>query len=52
VNTELPHYRRVRKHHVCEELLTIENGLLTATSKLKRSAIAAHFADAIAGMYA
>ena len=52
VNSELPHYRRVRKFHHSEELLTIENGLLTATSKLKRSAITVHFADAIDGMYA
>ena len=52
VNAELPHYRRIRNWHHCEELLTIENGLLTATSKLKRSAINEHFSDAIEAMYA
>jgi len=51
VNADLPHYRRIRRWHVSDELLTIENGLLTATSKLKRSAIEARFAADIEGMY-
>lgn len=52
VNGELPHYRRIRRTHVSDELLSIENGLLTANSKLKRRAIEKHFEEEIEGMYA
>lgn len=52
VNAALPHYRRVRAFHLTPERLTPESGLLTANQKLRRAAIAAHFADAIEAMYA
>ena len=52
VNEELPHYRRVRAFHLATELLTAENGLLTANMKLRRRVIEAHFEDAIKEMYA
>lgn len=52
VNAELPHYRRVRAHHLRREPLTDAEGLLTANGKLKRAAIEAHFADAIDALYA
>jgi len=51
LNATLPHYRKIRALFATRELLTIENGLLTANGKLKRDAIAAHFASEIEGMY-
>jgi long-chain acyl-CoA synthetase len=52
VNAALPHYRKIRRYHVSEELFTIENGLLTANGKLRRDMIAARFAAEIESMYA
>ena len=52
VNASLPHYRKIRKYHVAQELFTIENGLLTANGKLRRDTIAARFAAEIERMYA
>jgi long-chain acyl-CoA synthetase len=52
LNATLPHYRKIRASFTTRELLTIENGLLTANGKLKRDAIAARFADEIENMYA
>ena len=51
VNAELPHYRRIRAFHLSPEPFTIESGLLTANQKLRRAAIEAHYADAIARLY-
>ena len=52
VNSPLPHYRKIRRYHVAQELFTIENGLLTANGKLRRDTITAHFAAEIERMYA
>jgi len=52
INAELPHYRRIRGFHLSREPFTVESGLLTANQKLRRSAIEAHYADAIARLYA
>jgi long-chain acyl-CoA synthetase len=52
VNAPLPHYRKIRKYHVAQELFTIENGLLTANGKLRRDTIAARFGAEIERMYA
>lgn len=52
INEGLPHYRRVRTWRRASEPFTIENGLLTANRKLRRTAIEAHFADTIEEMYA
>jgi len=52
VNAPLPHYRKIRKYHVSQELFSIENGLLTANGKLRRDTIAARFAAEIERMYA
>jgi len=52
VNAPLPHYRKIRRFHVSQELFTIENGLLTANGKLRRDAIAARFTAEIEQMYA
>jgi long-chain acyl-CoA synthetase len=51
VNTELPHYQRLRKAYRVPELFTPDNGLLTANQKLRRNAIEAHYRDAIEEMY-
>jgi long-chain acyl-CoA synthetase len=51
VNAPLPHYRKIRRYHVTQELFTIENGLLTANGKLRRDTIAARFAAEIEQMY-
>jgi long-chain acyl-CoA synthetase len=52
MNGALPHYRKIRRYHVSQELFTIENGLLTANGKLRRDTIAARFAAEIERMYA
>jgi long-chain acyl-CoA synthetase len=52
VNALLPHYRKIRRYHVSQELFTIENGLLTANGKLRRDTIAARLAPEIEQMYA
>jgi long-chain acyl-CoA synthetase len=51
VNAELPHYRQIRNFVIVRELLTPENGLLTANGKLRRDAINARFASEINSMY-
>jgi long-chain acyl-CoA synthetase len=51
MNGALPHYGKIRRYHVAQELFTIENGLLTANGKLRRDTIAARFAAEIEGMY-
>jgi len=52
LNEGMPHYRKIRRYHVAQELFTIENGLLTANGKLRRDVIAARFAAEIEQMYA
>ena len=52
LNEGMPHYRKIRKFYVSQELFTIENGLLTANGKLRRDTIAARFAGEIERMYA
>jgi len=52
LNATLPHYRKIRAFHAAQEPFTIENGLLTANGKLRRDAIAVHFAGEIENMYA
>jgi len=51
VNPELPHYRQIRKFTVVSEILSPENGLLTANGKLRRDAINARYASEINAMY-
>ncbi len=52
INVSLPHYRKIRRYHLSQELFTIENGLLTANGKLRRDVIAARFATEIEQLYA
>jgi long-chain acyl-CoA synthetase len=51
LNPEIPHYRQIRNFTVIPEAFTIENGLLTANGKLRRSAINARYASEINAMY-
>jgi long-chain acyl-CoA synthetase len=51
VNSQLPHYKRVRAFHIDKEPLTIESGLLTANGKLRRDAITARFEREIDALY-
>ena len=51
INPELPHYRQIRNFTILSEPFTAENGLLTATGKLRREVINARFAEEIASMY-
>ena len=51
VNLELPHYRQIRNFTILRESFTVENGLLTANGKLRRSAIDRRYSAEIAAMY-
>jgi long-chain acyl-CoA synthetase len=51
INMSLPHYRKIRRYHLSQELFTIENGLLTANGKLRRDVITVRFAGEIEQMY-
>jgi long-chain acyl-CoA synthetase len=50
-NAGLPHYKQIRAFRVVNEGFSAENGLLTTMGKIKRDAIAAHFAAEIEAMY-
>jgi long-subunit acyl-CoA synthetase (AMP-forming) len=51
INASLPHYKQIRAFHISSELLSVENGMLTANGKLKRDDIAARFATEIEPLY-
>ncbi|MDE2963903.1 MAG: AMP-binding protein, partial [Acidobacteriota bacterium] len=51
VNRQLPHYRRIRRFHIAAEPFSIENGLLAANGKQRRTAIESHFRDEIEALY-
>ncbi len=51
VNTELPHYRRVRGFTILPEAFTTESGLLTVMGKIRRDAINEKFHEEIEQMY-
>lgn len=52
INAQLPHYKRIRRAHVVAEPFTIENGMLTANTKLRRNVIESRYAREIDGLYA
>jgi len=52
LNSELDPHEQLEKLVVMSEEWTIDNGLLTPTLKLKRSAIEARYADFVTGWYA
>jgi long-chain acyl-CoA synthetase len=51
VNGDLPHYKQIRAFRMVSEGFSTENGLLTTMGKIKRDAVAAHFAAEIEAMY-
>ena len=51
LNPELPHYRQIRNFTVLSDVLSAEDGLLTANGKLRRDAINARYASEINAMY-
>lgn len=51
MNSDLPHYKKIRAFHVLPEPFSIENGLLTTNGKIKRGEIAARYAAEIEGLY-
>jgi long-chain acyl-CoA synthetase len=51
LNAGQPHYKRIHGFHVETQAFTMESGLLTANGKLRRNAIAEHFAQQIETMY-
>lgn len=51
INEALPHYKRVRGHHVRLEPFSIEDGFLTANGKLKRQRVLHEYREQIDAMY-
>jgi long-chain acyl-CoA synthetase len=51
INSDLPHYKRIRNYIIADEPFSIENGLLTANQKLRRQVIENHFATVVDQMY-
>ncbi len=51
VNQQLSHYKQIRRFYICQELFTIENGLLTVNRKLRRALIAERFKEQIESLY-
>ncbi|NQV05409.1 long-chain fatty acid--CoA ligase [bacterium] len=51
VNADLARVEQVKKFVILSRELSIEEGELTGTLKVKRNVVADHFADAIEGMY-
>jgi len=52
LNPSLPHYKQIRAFHVCHEVFSIENGLITTNGKLRRDVIATELKKEIEDMYA
>lgn len=52
VNSDVPHYRKIKTHLRVPEAFTIENGLLTANQKLRRRAVEKQHKAAIDRVYA
>ena len=51
VNAELPSYETLKKFAIFDHPLTVENGLLTASMKLKRKKVYETFKDTFEGLY-
>ncbi|KPK34982.1 MAG: hypothetical protein AMJ66_02460 [Betaproteobacteria bacterium SG8_40] len=49
---EFPSYARVRKVYLTLDPWTVDNGLMTATQKLRHAKILEHFEDVISALYA
>ncbi len=51
VNAELPSYETVKKIYVCPEDWTVDNGLLTATQKVRRNLVEDKYREVLEGFY-
>ena len=51
-NADLASYEQIKKHAVLPLTLSIEDGTLTPTLKVKRRVVEQHYADLIEGLYA
>ena len=51
INQELPHYQQIIKYHLTEEPFSIENGLLAANGKVRRSAVENYYQSEIKTLY-
>ncbi len=51
VNSDSPHYKRIRAFSLHKEPFTVDNGLLTTNGKLKRDRIAERLRDEIEKLY-
>ena len=51
INQELPHYQQLIKYHLTEEPFSIENGLLAANGKVRRSAVENYYQSEIKALY-
>lgn len=51
LNSDLPHYRKIKRFLRTREPLTPENGALTANQKMRRSVIEQMYADEIGALY-
>lgn len=52
VNAELSSFETIKSFRVVDDAFSVENGLLTASFKVKRKAVVAKYAPLIEGMYA
>ncbi|AOW93859.1 AMP-dependent synthetase [Rhodococcus sp. WMMA185] len=52
LNANLNRWEQVKKFHILDRELTIENGEITPSMKLKRKVVMTNFSDALADLYA
>jgi long-subunit acyl-CoA synthetase (AMP-forming) len=50
-NNRLPDYARIRHYVISNTAFTVENGLLTGTSRVRRDQVAARFNDLLKNLY-
>jgi long-chain acyl-CoA synthetase len=50
-NAELPRYETIKKHRIIDTPLTVENGFLTPTLKVKRKKVYEAFGDQLDQLY-
>jgi long-chain acyl-CoA synthetase len=51
VNAELPRYETIKRHFIADGALTVEDGLLTSSLKLRRKAVYERFRDRFEALY-
>jgi long-chain acyl-CoA synthetase len=51
INAELPSYETIKKYVLIREPLTVENGMLTSSFKLRRKIVTKHFASIFEALY-